>query len=140
MLNFKDYQRAYGLYEQIIEKDSCDYNHLIHKDVVNFSINKTLKDVEDYIITLRGILLSHIIKEVDKDKNEIVSECRKILANKLNDLNELNELHNKCNDSSDLSKEEKEKFLSIKYEDFRLFSKKWFKINFLRLMCKLKIV
>jgi len=86
-LTFDDYTRANGLYKEIIEAETTpsDYIKLVDDDINDFSEGKSNKVIRDYISVFRGILLSHIINDIDKDKNDIASEIRFFLKNKLNE-------------------------------------------------------
>jgi hypothetical protein len=82
MLDFDDFTRASNLYKRLLNEKECDIVKIVEDEVVEFSKEKSNKVIRDYLTAIRGILLNHIINNIDKDKNEKFSEIRRLLKDK----------------------------------------------------------
>lgn len=83
MLNFDDFTRASDFYKRLLDIKECEYEKYIEDEIISFSENKSNKAIRDYLNAIRGLLLNHIINNIDKEKNNKFSEIREFLNTKI---------------------------------------------------------
>ena len=86
MLNINDFDRVGNLYKKLLEEDASKFDEIIEKDIEEFSNKKANNVIRDYLNAIRGVLLNHIISNINKDMNHKFSEIRRNLENKISKL------------------------------------------------------